>query len=75
MSFEYVRKTYNVPVKRGLPVHIKAWGSWIDGTITSCDHCVVVKPDIFTNKRLRYYPTDYSNINYSNCSKQTEAKK
>lgn len=58
MSFEYVRKTYGVPAKRGARVRILAWDGWCEGTLTSADHHVVVRPDAWPNARLRYHPTD-----------------
>ena len=64
MSMEYIRRTYGVPVKRGMRVRIRAFDGWTDGRVTSATHYVVVAPDQWPNARLRYHPTDYNFIRY-----------
>jgi hypothetical protein len=64
MSIEYIRKTYGVPAKIGGKVRCKAWDGWCNGTITSADHHVIVRPDNWPNARLRYHPLDTDNLEY-----------
>ena len=70
MTMEYIRKTYGVPAKRGLRVRCVAFDGWCDGTITSADHYVVVRPDPWPNARLRYHPTDSEHLIYVDSSKR-----
>ena len=63
MSMDYIRKTYGVPAKRGGKVLMKLGLAWVQGTITSADHAVIIRPDMHKNKRLRYHPQDI-NLKY-----------
>lgn len=58
MSFEYIRKTYGVPAKRGGKVLIDdGGGGSIPGTLVSADHRVIVRTDC-PKARLRFHPDD-----------------
>lgn len=71
MSMGYIRRTYGVPVKRGMRVRVKAFDGWTDGRITSASHYVVVAPNKWPNARIRCHPTDESVIQYAEISPTT----
>ena len=61
---EYIRRTYGLPIKRGMRVRVKSFDGWTDGRITSATHYVVVAPDKWPLARHRCHPTDSSVIEY-----------
>ena len=64
MSFDYVRKAYGVPAKRGGKVEVKGPdGCWIPGKLVRADHHVIVRPDGM-NVALRYHPADNDHLRY-----------
>ena len=71
MSMGYIRRTYGIPVKRGMRVRVKAFDGWTDGRITSASHYVVVAPNKWPNARIRCHPTDKSVIRYAEISPTT----
>ena len=71
MSMDYIRRTYGVPVKRGMRVRVKGFDGWTDGRITSATHYVMVAPDKWPNSRIRCHPTDESVIQYPEVSPTT----
>jgi hypothetical protein len=58
MSLDYVRRTYNVPAKKGGRVAFDWQGSRCQGTITAANHHVTVRPDDKPRARLFFHPTD-----------------
>jgi hypothetical protein len=63
MSMEYVRKTYNVPAKRGGKIRYWWLGSWYYGTITSATNYIRVRMDGEKTRRVNIHPTDI-NLQY-----------
>jgi hypothetical protein len=59
MSMEYIRKTYNVPVKRGGRVRLKCGRRSMLGTITRATHYVYIRFDD-TKITLPFHPLDGS---------------
>jgi hypothetical protein len=56
---EYIRKTYNVPAKRGGRVMWEKSKNKFLGTITSATHLIYVKlDDCSKTKRYGFHPTD-----------------
>jgi hypothetical protein len=58
MSFEYVRKAYGVPAKRGGKVRFFFAGKWNTGTIKSATHMLRIAPDEYPRNRLIFHPDD-----------------
>jgi len=64
MSFDYLRKTYGVPAKRGGLVMIKLAEDWYPGRIVSATHYVRVRPDHMPRHRFNFHPTDTDFLRY-----------
>lgn len=62
MSLEYVRKTYNVPAKRGGKVRFFFAGKWNIGIIKSANHRLKIAPIEYPRNRLTFHPTDVEYI-------------
>jgi hypothetical protein len=58
MSMKDVQDAYQINVKRGQRVRVKAFDGWTDGRLTSATHYVIIAPDKWPNARLRCHPTD-----------------
>lgn len=64
MSFDFVRKTYGVPAKRGGKVEVRGPDDcWMSGKLVRADHHVIVRPDGM-DVSLRFHPTDSNNLRY-----------